>query len=200
MLVIALTGGIGSGKSLAGEYFRALGAIVIDSDQLARDVIERGSEGFDEIVLRFGDQILRNGEIDRKKLAEIVFADSQARLDLEAITHPRIREAFEEVVKSAPDDAIIINQIPLLVETQGKYRFDLVIVITAPESLRRERLIKRGLGSADITQRISAQVSDDLRIAQADFVITNDGDSDRLLRQIEQLWFAELIPQNSGKA
>ena len=200
MLVIALTGGIGSGKSLAGEYFRALGAIVIDSDQLARDVIERGSEGFDEIVLRFGDQILRNGEIDRKKLAEIVFADSQARLDLEAITHPRIREAFEEVVKSAPDDAIIINQIPLLVETQGKYRFDLVIVITAPESLRRERLIKRGLGSADITQRISAQVSDDLRIAQADFVITNDGDGDRLLRQIEQLWFAELIPQNSGKA
>ena len=200
MLVIALTGGIGSGKSLAGEYFRALGAIVIDSDQSARDVIERGSEGFDEIVLRFGDQILRNGEIDRKKLAEIVFADSQARLDLEAITHPRIREAFEEVVKSAPDDAIIINQIPLLVETQVKYRFDLVIVITAPESLRRERLIKRGLGSADITQRISAQVSDDLRIAQADFVITNDGDSDRLLRQIEQLWFAELIPQNSGKA
>ena len=76
MLVIALTGGIGSGKSLAGEYCRALGAIVIDSDQLARDVIERGSEGFDEIVLRFGDQILRNGEIDRKKLAEIVFADS----------------------------------------------------------------------------------------------------------------------------
>ena len=200
MLVIALTGGIGSGKSLAGEYFGALGAIVIDSDQLARDVIERGSPGFDEIVLRFGDQILSNGEIDRKKLAEIVFADPKARLDLEAITHPRIREAFEEVVKRAPQESIIINQIPLLVETQGKYRFDRVIVITAPESLRRERLLKRGLGSADITRRISAQVSDELRMAQADFVITNDGDNDHLLRQVEQLWFDELIPQSTGQA
>ena len=188
MLLVALTGGIGSGKSLAGQYFSDLGAIVVDSDQLARDVVERGTPGFDEIVLRFGDSILRDGAINRKALGEVVFADPQARLDLEAITHPRIRSAFQEIVDTAPEESVIINLIPLLLETSGKDRFDSVIVITAPKELRRNRLLDRGMKSYEIENRISAQASDEDRLAIADYVITNDGDTDHLLRQVENLW------------
>ena len=188
MLLVALTGGIGSGKSLAGQYFSDLGAIVVDSDQLARDVVERGTPGFDEIVRRFGDSILRDGAINRKALGEVVFADPQARLDLEAITHPRIRSAFQEIVDTAPEESVIINLIPLLLETSGKDRFDAVIVITAPNGLRRTRLLDRGMKSYEIEKRISAQGSDEDRLAIADYVITNDGDTDHLLRQVENLW------------
>ena len=188
MLLVALTGGIGSGKSLAGQYFSDLGAIVVDSDQLARDVVERGTPGFDEIVRRFGDSILRDGAINRKALGEVVFADPQARLDLEAITHPRIRSAFQEIVDTAPEESVIINLIPLLLETSGKDRFDSVIVITAPKELRRNRLLDRGMKSYEIENRISAQASDEDRLAIADYVITNDGDTDHLLRQVENLW------------
>ncbi len=188
MLLVALTGGIGSGKSLAGQYFSDLGAIVVDSDQLARDVVERGTPGFDEIVRRFGDSILRDGAINRKALGEVVFADPQARLDLEAITHPRIRSAFQEIVDTAPEESVIINLIPLLLETSGKDRFDAVIVITAPNGLRRTRLLDRGMKSYEIEKRISAQASDEDRLAIADYVITNDGDTDHLLRQVENLW------------
>ncbi len=188
MLLVALTGGIGSGKSLAGQYFSDLGAIVVDSDQLARDVVERGTPGFDEIVRRFGDSILRDGAINRKALGEVVFADPQARLDLEAITHPRIRSAFQEIVDTAPEESVIINLIPLLLETSGKDRFDAVIVITAPNGLRRTRLLDRGMKSYEIEKRISAQASDEDRLAIADYAITNDGDTDHLLRQVENLW------------
>lgn len=188
MLLVALTGGIGSGKSLAGQYFSDLGAIVVDSDQLARDVVERGTPGFDEIVRRFGDSILRDGAINRKALGEVVFADPQARLDLEAITHPRIRSAFQEIVDTAPEESVIINLIPLLLETSGKDRFDAIIVITAPKELRRTRLLDRGMKNYEIENRISAQASDEDRLAIADYVITNDGDTDHLLRQVENLW------------
>ena len=188
MLLVALTGGIGSGKSLAGQYFSDLGAIVVDSDQLARDVVERGTPGFDEIVRRFGDSILRDGAINRKALGEVVFADPQARLDLEAITHPRIRSVFQDIVDTAPEESVIINLIPLLLETSGKDRFDAVIVITAPNGLRRTRLLDRGMKSYEIEKRISAQASDEDRLAIADYVITNDGDTDHLLRQVENLW------------
>jgi len=188
VLLVALTGGIGSGKSLAGQYFSDLGAIVVDSDQLARDVVERGTPGFDEIVRRFGDSILRDGAINRKALGEVVFADPQARLDLEAITHPRIRSAFQEIVDTAPEESVIINLIPLLLETSGKDRFDAIIVITAPKELRRTRLLDRGMKNYEIENRISAQASDEDRLAIADYVITNDGDTDHLLRQVENLW------------
>ncbi len=195
MLLVALTGGIGSGKSLAGQYFADLGAVVVDSDQLARDVVERGTPGFDEIVLRFGDAILREGAIDRKALGAVIFRDPAARADLEAITHPLIREAFEEKVNSAPSGSIIINLIPLLLETSGKERFDQVIVITAPLEARQERLLARGLKRYEIEDRIGAQASDEDRLALADFVITNDGDLDHLLRQVENLWEELLLLQ-----
>jgi len=129
MLSIALTGGIGSGKSLAGEFFQELGAVVIDSDQLAREVIERGTEGFDEVLSRFGDEILNGGEIDRSKLAEIVFKDESARRDLEEIIHPKVREAALKIAARVPSDGVVINQIPLLFETKGAGRFDFVITV-----------------------------------------------------------------------
>ena len=188
MLTVALTGGIGSGKSLAGQFFAELGAIVVDSDYLAREVIARGSAGFDEVVARFGDEILRDGEIDRSALGAIIFSDPSARMDLEAITHPRIQSAFTEVVASASPADVVINQIPLLVETNGRTRFDKAISITAPLKVRKARLLQRGMTIYEIEKRLAAQASDEQRAAISDYHLVNDGDSDRLLRQVEELW------------
>jgi len=195
VLTVALTGGIGSGKSLAGEFFAELGAIVVDSDQLARDVIERGTPGFDEVLAAFGDEILTAGLIDRKKLGEIVFSDEAKRKELEAIVHPLIRTALDEIKNSAPQGSVIINQIPLLAETGGKERFDLVIAITSDLELRRSRLIARGLSAHEIEKRLAAQVQDSEREAIADYIITNHGDRDNLLRQVEKLWSDVLLPK-----
>lgn len=185
MLLVALTGGIGSGKSLAGQYFADLGAVVVDSDQLSRDVIERGTPGFDEVITRFGDSILSEGDIDRKKLGEIVFNDTQARIDLENIIHPRVRELFELIVETAEESDIIINQIPLLVETDGADRFDRVVTVLSTVENRIARLQKRGLPNYEISKRIEAQVSDEDRIEIADYIIENNGTHDDLLREVE---------------
>lgn len=196
MLSIALTGGIGSGKSSVGEIFDELGAIVIDSDQLSRDVIERGTPGFDEVVARFGDVILVDGEISRSKLAEIVFVDEKARKDLESIIHPRVREIAERVVARAPEDAIVINEIPLLFETQGQGRFDLVITVEASDESRTKRLIDRGLKSYQIEKRISAQASRAERESISDYVIENDEGLEDLERKVRRLWEDEILPRS----
>jgi dephospho-CoA kinase len=195
MLLVALTGGIGSGKSLAGEYFAQLGAIVVDSDQLSRDVVERGTEGFDEVLSRFGDEILTNGDIDRRKLAEIIFSDEAARTDLENIIHPRIREAWELLVESSEPSDILINQIPLLVETNGADRFDRVITVVALPEVRSARLKSRGLYESEIQRRIAAQASDEERIEIADYIIENNGSADDLLREVEFV-FEDLQKEN----
>lgn len=187
-MLVALTGGIGSGKSLAGEYFESLGATVVDSDQLARDVIERGTPGFDAVIARFGDSVLKDGQIDRSLLAGIVFNDAAARRDLEEIIHPAIRQSLDALVKSLPSDSIVINQIPLLVETHGAKRFDVVITVSAPMDLRKARLRERGLGESDIESRITAQVGDAERELIADYVIHNDGDRDSLMRKVEKIY------------
>lgn len=188
MRIIALTGGIGAGKSLVAQYFSELGARVVDADQLSRVAIERGSEGFDEVLLRFGELILRDGDIDRKALAEIVFADASARADLEAIIHPRVRELFNDVVADLAPDETLIYEIPLLVESNGAANFDLVITVEADLEIRKERLRKRGMFISEIERRIAAQASREEREAQADHIITNDGDEDALLRSVENLW------------
>jgi dephospho-CoA kinase len=188
MRIIALTGGIGAGKSLVAQYFSELGARVVDADQLSRVAIERGSEGFDEVLLRFGESILRDGDIDRKALAEIVFADPSARADLEAIIHPRVRELFSEVVADLEADETLIYEIPLLVESNAATNFDLVITVEADLEMRKERLRKRGMFISEIERRIAAQASREEREAQADHIITNDGDEDALLRSVENLW------------
>ncbi len=188
MRTIALTGGIGAGKSLVAQYFSELGARVVDADQLARVAIARGSDGFDEVLLRFGESILRDGDIDRKALAEIVFADASARADLEAIIHPRVRELFNKVVSDLAPDETLIYEIPLLVESNSAANFDLVITVEADLEIRKERLRKRGMFISEIERRIAAQASREERQAQADHVIINDGDEDALLRSVENLW------------
>jgi dephospho-CoA kinase len=198
MLVVALTGGIGSGKSTVGQIFAQLGAIVIDSDQLSRDVIERGSIGFNEVVAKFGDEILKNGEIDRQILASLVFKDPIKRSELEQMTHPLIRKAFAKVVSSASPDSIIINQIPLLVESNHDYKFDHIITISAPESIRTERLIKRGLTNEQIKQRLQAQATDQMRENIADSVIFNEKSEQELTDQVEKIW-EQLLLKNVSK-
>ena len=188
MLVVALTGGIGAGKSLVAQYFSELGARVVDADQLSRIAIERGSEGFDEVVTRFGESILRNGDIDRKALGEIVFKDKSAKADLEAIVHPRVRELFFEVVADLASDEVLIYEIPLLVETGAAANFDQIITVEADLELRKARLLKRGMFISEIESRLAAQASPAEREAVATHIIENSGDEDQLLRKVENLW------------
>lgn len=198
MLIVALTGGIGSGKSTVGQIFAQLGATVIDSDQLARDVLERGSIGFDEVVAKFGDQILKNGQIDRQLLASIVFKDPVKRSELEQITHPLIRKAFAEVLAGSSSSSIVINQIPLLVESNHDYKFDYVITVSAAEDIRTQRLLKRGLTGDQIRQRMQAQATDQIREGIADSVIINEKEEQDLSDQVEKIW-EQLLSKNTSK-
>lgn len=198
MLVVGLTGGIGAGKSTVAELFARLGALVIDADQLARMAIERGSDGFADVMLRFGEDVIVNGDIDRKKLAEIVFSDEQARKDLEAIIHPRVQALLAEAVADLDHDDILIYEIPLLVETGAAEKFDYVITVESEIELRKSRLLKKGLYISQIEKRMASQASEEARTAVADSVIRNDGDEDSLLRQVENLWESVLVPQSLG--
>jgi dephospho-CoA kinase len=198
MLMVALTGGIGSGKSTVGQIFAQLGATVIDSDQLARDVLERGSIGFDEVVAKFGDQILKNGQIDRQLLASIVFKDPVKRSELEQITHPLIRKAFAEVIAGSSSSSIVINQIPLLVESNHDYKFDYVITVSAAEDIRTQRLLKRGLTGDQIRERMHAQATDQIREGIADSVIINEKEEQDLSDQVEKIW-EQLLSKNTSK-
>jgi dephospho-CoA kinase len=193
--VVGLTGGIGSGKSLAAQFFSQLGALVIDADQLARSAVERGSEGFDEVLLRFGDTVLKNGDIDRVALGHIVFENPQAKKDLEEIIHPRIRAEFEEAVASLNPGQIMVYEIPLLVETNAADRFDFVITVESDPELRRQRLRARGMFHSDIEKRMASQATEEERRAVADCVLTNDGTEDDLLRQVENIWESTILPR-----
>ena len=188
MRVIGLTGGIGSGKSLAAEYFADLGALVIDADQLSRAAIERGSKGFDKVVALFGDSILKNGEIDRRALGELVFRDPTKKAALEAIIHPWVRSEFEAAVLSLSGNQTLVYEIPLLFETGGADRFDTVITVEAAMDKRIERLREKGLHPSEIQARVAAQASREERVSIADFVIENSGSKDDLLRQVENIW------------
>mgnify|MGYP003340586743 FL=1 len=188
MLKVALTGGIGSGKSEIGAIFAQLGAIVIDSDQLSREVIERGTPGFDEVVASFGDEILKDGNINRVKLGEIVFAQPKNRALLESIIHPKVRAAFNEIAASLDKDAVLINEIPLLVETNSKSAFDKIIAINAPIEVRKQRLRSKGFLDSEIDRRIAAQVTDTSRSAIADYVIENNSSLESLHGQIENIY------------
>ena len=188
MLIVALTGGIGSGKSTVGELFQQLGAVVVDSDQLAREVVEKGSSGFEQIVTLFGDEILKNGEINRSLLAEIIFKDPAKRKNLEQITHPLIRKAFADVVAKSGDQAIVINQIPLLVESKYEYNFDHVITVTTSEDKRIAWLLAKGYTQEQIHNRMKSQVSDADREKIADSIIQNNESEKELLPQVEKIW------------
>jgi dephospho-CoA kinase len=188
MRVIGLTGGIGCGKSLAAQYFAELGALVVDADQLARAAIDRGSDGFDEVVTMFGDGILKDGNIDRRALGDLIFKDPAAKKQLENIVHPFVRREFEKVVASLKGDQVLVYEIPLLVETKGHEKFDVVITVESEMENRIARLRGRGMHISEIEGRIAAQATREQRIEVADFLIENDGSEDELLRQVENIW------------
>jgi dephospho-CoA kinase len=200
MTVVALTGGIGAGKSTVAQYFSELGAVVVDADHLARIAIERGSEGFDEVVATFGQEIISNGDIDRKALAAIIFNNPELKRKLESIIHPRVQQLFSQAVAQSDPSVPLIYEIPLLVETNAAEKFDYVITVEADEELRISRLLARGMFISDIKARLANQAPSSARTEIADVVITNDGDDDQLLRQVENLWEGPLADLTSGRS
>jgi dephospho-CoA kinase len=191
MLLIGLTGGIGSGKSAVATRLAELGAIVIDADAIAREVVEPGTDGLVEVVAEFGPDVLTaTGELDRAALGRLVFADPQRRQALERIIHPRVRARSAEIVSTAPDDAVVVNDIPLLVETGQAKNFPLVIVVLAAEDVRVARLVRdRGMTEDDARARIAAQATDEQRREVADIVIVNDGTLDDLRVAVDAAWW-----------
>jgi dephospho-CoA kinase len=187
-LRVGLTGGIGSGKSVVADVFAQRGATVIDADVLAREVVVPGSDGLREIAAAWPQAIGADGALDRPALAAIVFADSDARSRLDGIVHPLVRARSVELVAAAPPDAVVVNDVPLLVETGQAGSYDVVLVVEAPEETRVARLVQRGLSEADARARIAAQASDEQRRAVADVVLDNSGTPERLAAQVDRFW------------
>ena len=194
MTVVGLTGGIGAGKSQVSAYFQSFGATVLDADQLSRQALERGSQGFESVVEAFGDQILHNGEIDRRTLGEIVFRDEAKRKLLESIVHPYVREEFRKAASRLREGEVLVYEIPLLVETKAMGNFDLIVTVEAPEEIRRERLRTKGYLASEIERRMAAQASSEQRRSVADVVIENSSDLDSLLRSCEKIWEERISP------
>jgi dephospho-CoA kinase len=193
VLRVGLTGGIGSGKSAVSSRLASRGAVVIDSDVLAREVVAPGTDGLAEVVKAFGYDVLTpDGELDRPALGRIVFGDEAARRKLEAIIHPRVRARAAEIEAAAPADAVVVHDIPLLVETAQADRFDVVLVVDAPVDVQLERLTtQRGMTEAEAKQRIASQASREDRLAVAGLVVDNSGTLADLDRRTDEVW-AEL--------
>ena len=185
-----MTGGIASGKSTVARELERLGAVIIDADILARDVVALGTEGLKAVLARFGESVLApDGSLDRRALARVIFADPQARADLNAIIHPLVRERAAELEAAAPVGAVVVHVIPLLVETGQQDRFDAVVVVdtTVEEQLRR--LTRRdGLSETEAGQRVTAQASREERLAAATHVIDSSGPVRETMRQVGELW------------
>jgi dephospho-CoA kinase len=196
--MVGLTGGVGAGKSSVSARLAGLGAVIVDSDLLAREVVMPGTPGLAEIVAAFGEGVLADGALDRPALGRLVFHDAEARARLEAIVHPRVRARSAEIIHAAPDGAVIVNDIPLLVETGMQGLFNLVVVVAAPVELRVERLRGRGMSEADARSRIAAQATDEQRAAAADVVIDNDGSLADLHAKVDELWRMRLDPAREG--
>jgi dephospho-CoA kinase len=193
VLRVGLTGGIGSGKSAVSSRLASRGAVVIDSDVLAREVVAPGTDGLAEVVKAFGSDVLTaDGELDRPALGRIVFGDEAARRKLEAIIHPQVRARAAEIEAAAPADAVVVHDIPLLVETGQADRFDVVLVVDAPTDVQLERLTtQRGMTETEAKQRIASQASREDRLAVAGLVLDNSGSLADLERRIDEVW-AEL--------
>ena len=191
MFLVGLTGGIGSGKSTVADLLAARGAWIVDADAAARSVVEPGSPALEKLVERFGPQILDgSGRLDRPALAALAFADESSRKDLEAITHPAINEEFLRRMQAAPEDAIVVCDVPLLAESPAAQArgYPVVIVVEAPRELRLERLAHRGVERGDAEKRMAAQASDEDRRAIATHLIDNSGDRAALERQVDEIW------------
>lgn len=190
---IGLTGGIAAGKSVAAQRLRELGAVVVDSDELAREAVVPGSAGLDAVVEAFGEGVLApDGSLDRPALASVVFADPAARARLDAIVHPIVRRlsAEREAAAAAVDHgAVVVHDIPLLVETGQADAFHVLVVVHAPAVLRVERLVRlRGMSRDDAERRVAAQAADEDRLAVADVVLDGTGSDEDLRAQVDDLW------------
>ncbi len=190
MLHIALTGGIAAGKSTAAAAFARHGAVVIDSDLLAREAVAPGSPGLRAVLETFGsDVVCADGSLDRAQLARIVFADEVARQRLEAIVHPFVRARSVELVAALPEEATVVHDLPLLVETGMADEFDLVVVVDVPVQVQVDRLMaQRGMSDSDAHARVAAQAGRKERLAAADEVLDGGGDVEALVADVDELW------------
>jgi dephospho-CoA kinase len=186
---VGLTGGIGAGKSTVADLFSKRGAVVIRSDELARQVVEPQTPGFKQVTSRFGNEIINDeGNIDRAKLAQVVFNDDVALKDLENIVHPLVRERTNQLMSEQTSETIIVNEIPLLLEKKMESLFDFLVIVISSEKNRLERLSQKGVSEDQAKARMAKQVNDQDRKAAADFLIVNDGNLDQLEADVQKIW------------
>ena len=191
MLLVGLTGGIGTGKSTVARMLEKRGAVVFDADVLARQAVAPGTPGFDQVAERFGPNVLApGGGLDREALASIVFSDPAARRDLEGIVHPEVRRMFAEGCEEYRDsDRVVVFSAPLLVETGMHTAFDRLIVVSAPVATQIERLMRdRGMAERDVQARIAAQLPLEAKAEVADILVDNEGTLEDLERRVERVW------------
>ncbi len=200
MVRVGLTGGIASGKTAVAELLAERGAVVIDADVLAREVVQPGTFGLDAVVDRFSTDVLNSdGSLNRAALGAVVFADATARRDLEAIIHPAVRSRAAAIEAAAPADSIVVHVIPLLVETGQERDFDVCVVVDADPQQQLDRLQARnGLSAAEAEARIAAQATREERLTAADHVIDNNGTPQQLAAQVDRLWQLLLDRVSSG--
>ena len=188
-MYLGLSGGIGSGKSTVAKIFADLGAVVIDADAIAREVLEPGQIGYENTILTFGESVLsESGSIDRKKLADLVFNNPEQLAKLEAIIHPAVIARVAQIRESLPDTSIVVYDTPLLVEKNLQGQFDKVIIVLADAKIRIDRLVTRGLELPDIEARISNQATDSQRRDVADYIISNNGSIQELQDNVTKVW------------
>lgn len=195
---VGLTGGIGSGKSSVAQLLRDLGATVVDADVLAREVVAPGTEGLAQVARTFGPQVIgSDGALDREAMAEVVFADPSARQRLEAIIHPRVRARATEIeaaARAGDPAAVVVHDVPLLVETGQQQSYDVVLVVDVEPEVQVRRLVEqRGMAQEQARARIAAQIDRQARLAAADVVIDNSGTRDDLARRVRQVWHEHLL-------
>ncbi len=192
MLKVGLTGGIGSGKSAVSSALSSYGAVVIDADAIAREVVEPGTPGLAEVVAEFGEGVLTpEGRLDRPRLGEIVFADESRLADLNAIVHPRVADRSGRLMEEAlaSDAGVVVYDVPLLVENGLEPLYDVVVVVDTPDEVRVERVSRdRGMPRAQVRARIDAQADRETRLAAADLVVDNSGTREELTARVADLW------------
>lgn len=190
MKLIGLTGGIGSGKSTIARRLKELGARVIDADVVSREVVEPGQPALAAIVATFGAHVLNaDGTLNRAQLGDIVFTDKEARDKLNNIVHPAVRERSQKLFSEAKDHEVVVYDVPLLVESENSYSFEHIIVASAPEQIRVERLMEhRGMTESEARARIESQASEESRLSLADTVIDTSGSLEETYSQVARFW------------
>jgi dephospho-CoA kinase len=190
MLTVGLTGGIGAGKSAVVRRLAEHGAVIIDADRIAREVVEPGTPGLAEVVAEFGPEILTaEGRLDRERLGSVVFADAGRRAALNAIVHPLVGARSAELGQAADPDAVVVHDVPLLVENKLQDLYDTVIVVDTTADNQLDRLVRlRGMSEKDARARMAAQADRADRLAAADVVVTNNGSLDELNHRVDEVW------------